>query len=62
MNIDRTNYEIWLIDYLDGNLSDDQLLLLRKFIKDCSRRNRIHGIAGYGIINISTVGADVSFV
>lgn len=34
MKIDRTNYEMWLIDYLDGNLSNDQLLVLRKFLEE----------------------------
>lgn len=34
MQIDRTNYEIWLIDSLDGNLSDLQADQLRLFLID----------------------------
>ncbi|MGQ9621014.1 MAG: hypothetical protein ACUVTX_08545 [Bacteroidales bacterium] len=29
---DRTNYEIWIIDYLDGRLSDEQAGLLMEFL------------------------------
>ena len=32
MPIDRSNYEIWLIDYLDGNLSDLQVEHLKLFL------------------------------
>jgi hypothetical protein len=33
MEINRSNYEIWLIDYLDGNLDPDQIVLLENFLK-----------------------------
>lgn len=32
MNIDRSNYEIWLIDWLDGNLSDLQTEQIKQFL------------------------------
>ena len=32
MKIDRSNYEIWLIDWLDGNLSDPQVEQLKAFL------------------------------
>jgi hypothetical protein len=32
MHPDRTNYEIWLIDYLDGNLSDERIKMLLSFL------------------------------
>jgi hypothetical protein len=32
MKIDRSNYEIWLIDWLDGNLDDIQVEQLRTFL------------------------------
>jgi hypothetical protein len=32
MKIDRSNYEIWLIDWLDGNLSDLQVEQVLKFL------------------------------
>jgi len=32
MNIDRSNYEIWFTDWLDGNLNDIQLKQLRLFL------------------------------
>jgi hypothetical protein len=34
MNIDRSNYEIWLIDWLDGNLSDIRVEQLKLFLKE----------------------------
>ncbi|MFA5817793.1 MAG: hypothetical protein WC854_00760 [Bacteroidales bacterium] len=34
MKIDRSNYEIWLIDWLDGNLSDLQVELLKLFLSE----------------------------
>jgi hypothetical protein len=34
MKIDRTNYEIWLIDWLDGNLNDLQVEHLMLFLKN----------------------------
>src|SRR5512137_50486 len=34
MKIDRSNYEIWLIDYLDGNLGDDQIGIIKSFLED----------------------------
>jgi len=34
MQIDRTNYEIWLIDWLDGILDDHQLEQVRLFLHD----------------------------
>ena len=34
MQIDRSNYEIWLIDWLDGNLSDIQIEQLQLFLRD----------------------------
>jgi hypothetical protein len=33
MIIDRSNYEIWLIDWLDGNLSSDQIETVESFLK-----------------------------
>ncbi|MDO9580830.1 MAG: hypothetical protein Q7J06_09750, partial [Bacteroidales bacterium] len=32
MKIDRSNYEIWLIDWLDNNLSDQQVEQLKIFL------------------------------
>jgi hypothetical protein len=32
MKPDRSNYEIWLIDWLDGNLSEDQIGQLQEFL------------------------------
>jgi hypothetical protein len=32
MNIDKSNYEIWLIDWLDGNLSNQQVDQVRIFL------------------------------
>jgi hypothetical protein len=32
MEIDRSNYEIWLIDYLDGKLSDPEITALNHFL------------------------------
>lgn len=34
MKPDRTNYEIWIIDYLDGNLTQDQIFALYDFLKE----------------------------
>jgi hypothetical protein len=34
MQIDRSNYEIWLIDWLDGNLSDLQVEQLQLFLSE----------------------------
>jgi hypothetical protein len=34
MQIDRSNYEIWLIDWLDGNLSKLQVEQLQAFLKE----------------------------
>ena len=34
MQIDRSNYEIWLIDWLDGNLSELQVEQLQAFLKE----------------------------
>jgi hypothetical protein len=34
MEISRSNYEVWLIDYFDGNLDTDQLIILKNFLKD----------------------------
>jgi hypothetical protein len=34
MQIDRSNYEIWLIDWLDGNLSDHQIDQLKSFLNE----------------------------
>ena len=34
MKIDRSNYEIWLIDWLDGNLSDLQAEKLLLFLDE----------------------------
>jgi hypothetical protein len=33
MVIDRSNYEIWLIDWLDGNLSSDQIETVMSFLE-----------------------------
>ncbi|MBX7051065.1 MAG: hypothetical protein K1X54_03420 [Flavobacteriales bacterium] len=32
MNINRENYEVWLIDYLDGNLNDEAVAELHAFL------------------------------
>jgi len=32
MKPDRSNYEIWLIDWLDGNLSEQQIVQLQEFL------------------------------
>jgi hypothetical protein len=32
MKIDRSNYEIWLIDWLDGNLNENQIHELKNFL------------------------------
>jgi hypothetical protein len=32
MKIDRSNYELWLIDWLDGNLNDSQIEQLKHFL------------------------------
>ena len=34
MQIDRSNYEIWLIDWLDGNLTDSEVERLQFFLKE----------------------------
>ena len=34
MQIDRSNYEIWLIDWLDGKLNEVQIRELQHFLKD----------------------------
>lgn len=34
MEIDRSNYELWVIDYLDGNLNADQLIKYKRFLSD----------------------------
>jgi hypothetical protein len=34
MQIDRSNYEVWLIDWLDGNLSDIQVEHLHHFLSE----------------------------
>ena len=34
MKIDRSNYEIWIIDWLDGNLNDNQTALLYQFLEE----------------------------
>ncbi len=34
MQIDRSNYEIWLIDWLDGNLNDIQAKYVRRFLTE----------------------------
>ena len=34
MHIDRSNYEIWLIDWLDGNLSEIQVEQLQAFLNE----------------------------
>ena len=34
MQIDRSNYEIWLIDWLDGNLNDIQAEELQLFLAE----------------------------
>jgi hypothetical protein len=34
MQIDRSNYEIWLIDWLDGNLNDFQIEQLQHFLSE----------------------------
>jgi hypothetical protein len=36
MQIDRSNYEIWLIDWLDGNLDDAEVAQLQLFLRDNS--------------------------
>ena len=34
MKIDRSNYEIWFIDWLDGNLNNDQVEQLNQFLSE----------------------------
>src|SRR5210317_1760781 len=34
MKINRNNYEMFFIDYLEGNLSDEEILLLNKFLDE----------------------------
>ena len=34
MKIDRSNYEIWIIDWLDGSLSDSQAEELKLFLNE----------------------------
>jgi len=34
MQIDRSNYEVWLIDWLDGKLDEGQINSLQSFLKD----------------------------
>jgi len=34
MQIDRSNYEIWIIDWLDGNLDNNQVRQLREFLDE----------------------------
>lgn len=34
MQIDRSNYEIWLIDWLDENLNEIQIEQLQLFLRD----------------------------
>jgi hypothetical protein len=34
MQIDKSNYEIWLIDWIDGNLSDSQIEQLQLFLNE----------------------------
>ncbi len=34
MELDRTNYEIWLIDWLDGNLDEKQVAQLEQFLRE----------------------------
>jgi hypothetical protein len=34
MRLDRSNYEIWLVDYLDGNLSDERTRELFSFLAE----------------------------
>jgi len=34
MQIDRSNYEIWLIDWLDGNLNDVQVEQIQQFLSE----------------------------
>lgn len=34
MKPDRTNYEIWILDYLDGRLNEEQTCLLMKFLDE----------------------------
>ena len=34
MNINRNNYELFFIDYLEGNLSEQDLFVLKKFLTD----------------------------
>jgi len=34
MQIDRSNYEIWLIDWLDGKLDDPEVEQLQRFLGD----------------------------
>ena len=34
MRIDRSNYEIWFIDWLDGNLNSNQVEKLKLFLNE----------------------------
>jgi hypothetical protein len=51
MNPDRTNYEIWLIDYLDGNLDPRQVEQLMSFlIENPAIKKEFSEISQYSII------------
>jgi hypothetical protein len=48
---DRSNYEIWLIDYLDGNLDETRVSQLFSFLEENSDlRHEFEEISGYKII------------
>jgi hypothetical protein len=50
MKPDRTNYEIWLIDYLEGNLDDKQVELLMLFLEENSDiKEEFYELAQYNV-------------
>jgi hypothetical protein len=47
MQIDKSNYEIWLIDWLDGNLTDLQVKQLKSFLdENPDLREEFDGLSG----------------
>jgi hypothetical protein len=50
MKPDRTNYEIWLIDYLDGNLDNNQVRQLMSFLEENpDLKEEFYEIAQYNV-------------
>lgn len=50
MKIDRTNYEIWFIDWLDGKLDDQQIEQLKVFLEENpDLREEIEGLSSVSL-------------